>query len=137
MQLFSIATPSTKQNHQNPQVVSEKLRIMVSGWRRTFRTSNTIPQNTHEPEICDYYNNINSSPKITSNFSFFSTPSLIPTRTNSPLSKHQCNYNNNARTPSPTKRYSPTSFHQSTPSSPNSPSAFSLLKSTLRLSKVN
>ncbi|KAL5180093.1 E3 ubiquitin-protein ligase WAVH1 [Glycine soja] len=108
---------------------------MVSGWRRTFRTSNTIPQNTHEPEICDYYNNINSSPKITSNFSFFSTPSLIPTRTNSPLSKHQCNYNNNARTPSPTKRYSPTSFHQSTPSSPNSPSAFSLLKSTLRLSK--
>eukprot|EP00256_Glycine_max_P038373 XP_006586506.2 E3 ubiquitin-protein ligase WAVH1 [Glycine max] len=107
---------------------------MVSGWRRTFRTSNTIPQNTQEPENCNYCydnNNINSSPKITST-NFSSSIPTLHSRTNSPLSKHN---NNNARTPSPTKRNTPVSFHQSTPSSPNSPSTFSLLKSTLRLSK--
>lgn len=69
------------------------------------------------------YDNTNPSPKITSNFSIFSTTSSIPhsesrCKTNSPLSNnspnHQCN---------------------TTPSSPNS--TLSLLKSTLRLSKVN
>ncbi|KAK7386678.1 hypothetical protein VNO78_27013 [Psophocarpus tetragonolobus] len=106
---------------------------MVSGWRKTFCTS----PNTPLPENWDY-DKVNSSPKIASSFSFFSTPSSVPhsesrrtlcCRTNSPFAKqHQCN--TNARTPSPTKHNTPTSFHLS----PNS-STFSFLKSSLRLSK--
>ncbi|CAJ1940351.1 unnamed protein product [Sphenostylis stenocarpa] len=115
---------------------------MGSGWRRTFCTTSNMPQNTHPlpsplPENQSHY----PTPKNTSTFSLFSTPPSIPhsesrptlrCRTNSPLSKHQCNNNDNNRatTPSPTKRNTPTSFHLSAPSSPN----FSLLKPSLRKS---
>jgi len=74
---------------------------MVSGWRRTFYTSN----NTSD------YENQHPTPKTTSTFSLFSTPPSIPhsesrptlrCRTNSPLSRHQCN--NAASTPKPSSR---------------------------------
>ncbi|PRQ48362.1 putative chromatin regulator PHD family [Rosa chinensis] len=106
--------------------------------------------------------NNNQSPKITSKFGFFSsssnpstprlqsqpvsTPSLrcrtttaatAPTTPNSSLPnspKLQCNVP--ATTTTPKKMtYSPRVFHRSNPSSPKSPSSFSLLKSTLRLNK--
>ncbi|BAT75117.1 hypothetical protein LR48_Vigan01g149900 [Vigna angularis] len=100
---------------------------MVSGWRRTFCTSNKMPENTNPlPENNSDYENTHPTPKITSTFSLFSTPSSIPhsesrptlrCRTNSPLSKHQCN--NNATVPSPTP------FHLFTPSSPRPSSRLS------------
>ncbi|XP_027346980.1 probable E3 ubiquitin-protein ligase EDA40 [Abrus precatorius] len=91
---------------------------MVYGWRKTFNTSKTMPEN-REPD----------------NHAIATIPSRpLRCRTslsNSPLSNSPRQQCNNARTPSPNKRKSPTSF----PSSPNSPSTFSLLKATLRLSK--
>ncbi|WVZ22370.1 hypothetical protein V8G54_000914 [Vigna mungo] len=102
---------------------------MVSGWRRTFCTSNKMPENTNPlTENNSDYENTHPTPKITSTFSLFSTPSSIqhsesrPTlrcRTNSPLSKHQCNNNNNATAPSPTPS------HLFTPSSPRPSSRLS------------
>ncbi|KAL6227585.1 hypothetical protein ACLB2K_001542 [Fragaria x ananassa] len=107
----------------------------------------------------------NQSPKITSKFGFFSSssssnpstphlqsqpvssPSLrcrttaatAPTTPNSSLPnspKLQCNIPPaTTTTPKKSSSYSPRLFQRSNPSSPKSPSSFSLLKSTLRLNK--
>ncbi|KAK7309613.1 hypothetical protein RJT34_06484 [Clitoria ternatea] len=120
---------------------------MVTGWRRAFCTS--IPKDreakvlTEKQQPCDNTTtttNTNHSPRISSKFGFFSNPSTprcdsgptLRCRTslatcsvpNSP--KLQCS-NNNPKTPR--------LFQNSNPSSPKSPSSFSLLKATLRLSK--
>ncbi|KAK7307292.1 hypothetical protein VNO77_40220 [Canavalia gladiata] len=118
---------------------------MVTGWRRAFCTS--IPKDREvkvltekQQQHCD----TNHSPKISSKFGFFSNPST-PRCESQPVSgpslrcrtsvttcsvpnspKLQCN-NNNPKTPR--------LFHNSNPSSPKSPSSFSLLKASLRLSK--
>ncbi|XP_020223717.1 probable E3 ubiquitin-protein ligase EDA40 [Cajanus cajan] len=81
---------------------------MVSGWRKTFRTSNNMPQNTSLPDS-DYYDNTDPCPRITSDFSLFSTPPSIP---------------HTLRCPTNTKRTTP---------SPSS--TLSFLKATLHLSK--
>lgn len=82
-----------------------------------------MPQNTEPTSLpdSDYYDNTDPCPRITSDFSLFSTPPSIP---------------HTLRCPTNTKRTTPTSFHHSTPSSPNSPSStLSFLKATLHLSK--
>ncbi|KAM5576938.1 E3 ubiquitin-protein ligase WAVH1-like [Rosa sericea] len=138
---------------------------MVTGWRRAFCTSIPKDRHTKvvtekQQQQCENTNTTNNqSPKITSKFGFFSsnpstprlqsqpvsTPSLrcrttaatAPTTPNSSLPnspKLQCNVPPTTTTPKkPT--YSPRLFHRSNPSSPKSPSSFSLLKSTLRLNK--
>ncbi|KAL5556661.1 hypothetical protein UlMin_038897 [Ulmus minor] len=125
---------------------------MVTGWRRAFCTS--IPKD-REPKIrtekqqCDNTNN--QSPKITSKFGFFSNPST-PRLQSQPVSspslrcrtttttstvpnspKLQCNVTS---IPKKTTANSPRFFNFSNPSSPKSPSSFSLLKSSLRLTKT-
>lgn len=119
---------------------------MVLGWRRAFCTS--IPRNGEPKEVKqnkDESNmNPNPSPRVGTKFGFFSNPSTprlqsqpvlnpglrcrttaIPTARSAPESpKLQCKTKN-----------SPTLFHRSNPSSPRSPSTFSLLKSSLRFSK--
>ncbi|KAK7252471.1 hypothetical protein RIF29_36432 [Crotalaria pallida] len=131
---------------------------MVTGWRRAFCTS--IPKdNSKEPKVlslkkqqhCDTTttnNNTNQSPKTSSKFGFFSNPSTprsqpntapgpnlrcrtsvtTPTSSvpNSP--KLQCN------NPKKQNYNSPRLFQSSSPKSV-SPSSFSLLKATLRLTK--
>ncbi|XP_048426581.1 probable E3 ubiquitin-protein ligase EDA40 [Pyrus x bretschneideri] len=112
-----------------------------------------------------HYNNDNQqSPRINSKFGFFSIPSTTrlqsqsqaqsvvsspglrcrTTATNTPTyslpnsPKLQCNVSSAATTPKKASSYSPRllfHFQRSNPSSPKSPSSFSLLKSTLRLSK--
>ncbi|XP_050125223.1 probable E3 ubiquitin-protein ligase EDA40 [Malus sylvestris] len=112
-----------------------------------------------------HHNNGNQqSPRINSKFGFFSNPSTTrlqsqsqaqsvvsspglrcrTTATNTPTSslpnspKLQCNVSSAATTPQKASSYSPRllfHFQRSNPSSPKSPSSFSLLKSTLRLSK--
>ncbi|KAG4388610.1 hypothetical protein AAZX31_09G185400 [Glycine max] len=123
---------------------------MVTGWRRAFCTS--IPKD-REPKVltekqqqhCENNssNNNNStttnhSPKISSKFRFFSNPSTP--RCESQLSstpslrcRTTCSVPNSPKLQCKTK--TPRFFHNSNPSSPKSPSSFSLLKSTLRLSK--
>ena len=131
---------------------------MVTGWRRAFCTS--IAKDRDPKVLKDkqqhqqHYDNTNQSPKISSKFAFFSNPSTprsqslpvsspslrcrtsvatgTPTASvpNSP--KLQCN---NSKTPK--KLNSPRLFQLSNPSSPKSPSSFSLLKASLRLSKVS
>ncbi|TQE04520.1 hypothetical protein C1H46_009827 [Malus baccata] len=113
-----------------------------------------------------HHNNGNQqSPRINSKFGFFSNPSTTrlqsqsqaqsvvsspglrcrTTATNTPTSslpnspKLQCNVSSAATTPKKASSYSPRllfHFQRSNPSSPKSPSSFSLLKSTLRLSKM-
>lgn len=125
---------------------------MVTGWRRAFCTS--IPKD-REPKVltekqqqhCENNssNNNNStttnhSPKISSKFRFFSNPSTP--RCESQLSstpslrcRTTCSVPNSPKLQCKTK--TPRLFHNSNPSSPKSPSSFSLLKSTLRISKVS
>ncbi|XP_050366508.1 E3 ubiquitin-protein ligase WAVH1-like [Argentina anserina] len=127
---------------------------MVTGWRRAFCTS--IPKEKQTEVLqCENTNTTNNqSPKIASKFGFFSsssssssnpsTPRLrcrttaatAPTTPNSSLPnspKLQCTTTSTS-TPKKSTSYSPRLFHKSNPSSPKSPSSFSLLKSTLRLS---
>uniref|UniRef100_A0A2N9IDA6 RING-type domain-containing protein n=1 Tax=Fagus sylvatica TaxID=28930 RepID=A0A2N9IDA6_FAGSY len=129
---------------------------MVTGWRRAFCTS--IPKD-REPKLvfsdkqhCENTNQI-PSPRISSKFGFFSNPSTprlqsqpvsspslrcrtTSTSTTTPTSsvpnspKLQCK-----TTTTPKKNNSPRLFQLSNPPSPKSPSSFSLLKATLRLSK--
>lgn len=129
---------------------------MVAGWRRAFCTS--IPKDreskvlTEKQQHCD--NNTNQSPKTSSKFAFFSNPSTPRTHSQPVISpglrcrttvaagtstssvpsspKLQCS---TAKTPK--KQNSPRLLQLSNPSSPKSPSSFSLLKASLRLSKVN
>ncbi|TKY70000.1 sll0103 protein [Spatholobus suberectus] len=118
---------------------------MVTGWRRAFCTS--IPKDreakvlTEKQQHCENNNNTNTtnhSPKISSKFGFFSNPST-PRCESQPSSNPSlrcgttCSVPNSPKLQCKTK--TPTLFHNSNPSSPKSPSSFSLLKATLRLSR--
>lgn len=133
---------------------------MVTGWRRAFCTS--IPKDRQSKVLkekqqhCDN-SSTNQSPKISSKFGFFSNPST-PRLQSQPVSSPSLRCRTTANTPTsslpnspklqcnvsvtPTKNNinnnnSPRLFQLSNPSSPKSPSSFSLLKSSLRLSKVS
>lgn len=124
---------------------------MVLGWRRAFCTS--IPRDPeskakHQQDQQNKQSNNStpvSTPKIGTKFTgFFSNPST-PRLQTQPVSSSGLRCRTSASTPvsapgSPklqckTAKNSPI-FHRSNPSSPKSPSTFSLLRSTLRLSKV-
>ncbi|XP_065874529.1 E3 ubiquitin-protein ligase WAVH1 [Euphorbia lathyris] len=129
---------------------------MVTGWRRAFCTS--IPKDTETPNSTTTASAAANSPRIGSKFGFFSNPSTprlhsqsqsqpvstptlrcrttaaaatAPTSSvpNSP--KLQCNTTSST----PKNSISPRLFNFSNPSSPKSPSSFSILKSAFRLSK--
>ncbi|CAJ1931186.1 unnamed protein product [Sphenostylis stenocarpa] len=114
---------------------------MVTGWRRAFCTS--IPKD-REPKVlterkqhCANNNNdTNHSPKINSKFGFFSNPST-PHCESQPSSTPtlRCRTTCSVPTSPNLQCKTPRLFHNSNPSSPKSPSSFSLLKATLRLSK--
>ncbi|XP_030496501.1 E3 ubiquitin-protein ligase WAVH1 [Cannabis sativa] len=136
---------------------------MVTGWRRAFCTS--IPRD-REPKVlterqqhCDDGSSNLRSPKITSKFGFFSNPSTprlqsqpvstpslrcrttvtAATTPNSSLPnspKLHCNVSTTPKKNHHNPSNSPRLFNLSNPTSPKSPSSFSLLKSTLRLSKT-
>ncbi|XP_062100940.1 E3 ubiquitin-protein ligase WAVH1 [Humulus lupulus] len=135
---------------------------MVTGWRRAFCTS--IPKDrepkvlTEKQQHCDDGSSDLRSPKITSKFGFFSNPSTprlqsqpvstpslrcrttvtAATTPNSSLPNSPKLLCNVSSTPKKNNHHSnsPRLFNFSNPSSPKSPSSFSLLKSTLRLSKT-
>ncbi|GFP87521.1 hypothetical protein PHJA_000895800 [Phtheirospermum japonicum] len=115
---------------------------MVLGWRRAFCTSTRKDQEKDSPIIRE---KPDPSPRIRSRLSgFFSEPStprlqsqpVSPTlrcRTTAPT--RPCdNYPQGPKLQCKTKN-SPRFFHRSAPSSPRSPSTFSVLKSGLRPSK--
>lgn len=125
---------------------------MVLGWRRAFCTSiPRDPESKHKHQQDQQHKQSNNStpvstPKIATKFTgFFSNPST-PRLQTQPVSSSGLRCRTSASTPvsapeSPklqckTAKNSPTFFHRSNPSSPRSPSTFSLLRSTLRLSKV-
>ncbi|KAG6645787.1 E3 ubiquitin-protein ligase WAVH1-like [Carya illinoinensis] len=134
---------------------------MVTGWRRAFCTSipkdreTKILSEKQRQQHCEISNVVVQSPKFSSKFGFFSNPStprLQSQHISSP--SLQCRTTNNTTTtPTPTssvpnsprlqcktettpkKNSSPRLFQFSNPLSPKSPSSFSLLKASLRLSK--
>ncbi|KAL2348964.1 hypothetical protein Fmac_002964 [Flemingia macrophylla] len=104
---------------------------MVTGWRRAFCTS--IPK--EKQQHCQNNNtttNHNHSPK---KFGFFSNPSTprCDSQTPSLRCRTTCSVPNSPKLQCKTKTQR--LLHDSNPSSPKSPSSFSLLKATLRLSK--
>ncbi|KAL8044702.1 hypothetical protein ABFX02_08G062600 [Erythranthe guttata] len=109
---------------------------MVLGWRRAFCTSIPKDQETDSPIIRE---KPDPAPNLRSRFTgFFSdppTPTLrCRTTATPPASTNKSN--GSPKLKCKTTRNSPRLFfHRSAPSSPRSPSTFSLLKSTLRLSK--
>lgn len=132
---------------------------MVLGWRRAFCTSiqkdrgsdSSTSTGKQEKNTGGGDQSNPTTPKlISSKLSFFSNPST-PRLQSKPLSSPGLRCRTSATTPSTpttvqsqpgspklqcnTARNSPRFFHRSSnPSSPRSPSTFSLLKSTLRLS---
>ncbi|XP_049381698.1 E3 ubiquitin-protein ligase WAV3 isoform X1 [Solanum stenotomum] len=114
---------------------------MVLGWRRAFCTS--IPRDRDTKEKQDN-TNPTPSPRINSKFGFFSNPST-PRFQSPPVSSSilRCRTTATvqaASAPGSPKlqcktKNSPRFFNRSTPSSPRSPSTFSLLKSSLRFPK--
>ncbi|PON48676.1 Cdk-activating kinase assembly factor, partial [Parasponia andersonii] len=134
---------------------------MVTGWRRAFCTSISKDR---EPKVLtekqqqhcdDGSTTTHRSPKISSKFGFFSNPST-PRLQSQPVSSPSLRCRTtvtaattpNSSVPNSPKLHcnvsstpkknnnSPRLFTLSNPSSPKSPSSFSLLKSTLRLSKT-
>ncbi|GFY86707.1 zinc finger (C3HC4-type RING finger) family protein [Actinidia rufa] len=122
---------------------------MVVGWRRAFGTS--VSRDRESKEVKEGENsNSNSnpspspSPRFGSKFGFFSNPSTPRLQSQPVLNPGlRCRTVTTADSPtasapespklqSKTKN-SPRFFHRSNPSSPRSPSTFSLLKSSLRL----
>ncbi|XP_055806085.1 E3 ubiquitin-protein ligase WAV3-like isoform X2 [Solanum dulcamara] len=118
---------------------------MVLGWRRAFCTS--IPRDRDTKENT----NPTPSPRLSSKFGFFSNPST-PRFQSPPVSSSILRCRTTAAPP-PTAtvqaasapgspklqcktKNSPRFFNRSTPSSPRSPSTFSLLKSSLRFPKT-
>ncbi|KAK6128736.1 hypothetical protein DH2020_037519 [Rehmannia glutinosa] len=113
---------------------------MVLGWRKAFCTS--IPKDS-KPDS-QIISETNPSPKLASRFSgFFSNPSTPTLRCKTadtpPVGPPNAAVPSNSAPQSPKlhckTRDSPRLFHRSNPSSPRSSSTFSLLKSSLRLSK--
>ena len=133
---------------------------MVTGWRRAFCTSipkdretnKVISTEKHQNQHCE---NSNRSPRISSKFGFFSNPStprLQSQPVSSPSLRCRTSLTNTATPTSsvhnsprlqcktattPKKNNSPRLFQLSNPPSPRSPPSFSVLKATLRLSKVS
>ncbi|KAJ7943808.1 Zinc finger C3HC4-type RING finger family protein [Quillaja saponaria] len=126
---------------------------MVTGWRRVFCTS--IPKERETKVLSEKQQHCDStkqSPKISSKFGFFSNPST-PRLQSQPVSSPSLRCRTTVATNTPTssvpnspklqckisatqeKNNSPRLFQLSNPSSPKSPSSFSLLKNSLRLSK--
>ncbi|XP_016560873.2 E3 ubiquitin-protein ligase WAV3 isoform X2 [Capsicum annuum] len=121
---------------------------MVLGWRRAFCTS--IPRDRDTKEKQDS-TNPTPSPRISSKFGFFSNPST-PRFQSPPVSSSILRCRTTAAPPSTSTiqaasapgspklqcktKNSPRFFNSSTPSSPRSPSTFSLLKSSLGFPKT-
>lgn len=113
---------------------------MVLGWRRAFCSSISRDRGDHSSK--EEQINSNSSPRIGSKFGFFSHPST-PRLQSQPGLRCRTTATEEATvlaSESPKQLRCKTKensklFHHSNPS-PRSPSTFSLLKSTLRLSKV-
>ncbi|XP_073018676.1 probable E3 ubiquitin-protein ligase EDA40 [Primulina eburnea] len=128
---------------------------MVLGWRRAFCTSISKDQNQDSAIIKEETSEPDPSPRIRSRFGgFFSNPSTprLETKPDSgpglrcrttvmpPEVSSAVAVSNNPSAPQCVKLHcktgnSPRFFNRSTPSSPRSPSTFSLLKSSLRLTK--
>ncbi|CAN4083102.1 unnamed protein product [Withania somnifera] len=122
---------------------------MVLGWRRAFCTS--IHRDRDTKEIKQDNTNPTPSPRLTSKFGFFSNPST-PRFQSPPVSSSLLRCRTTASPPPTTivqavsapgspklrckTKNSPRFFNRSTPSSPRSPSTFSLLKSSLRFPKT-
>ncbi|XP_073125323.1 probable E3 ubiquitin-protein ligase EDA40 [Henckelia pumila] len=128
---------------------------MVLGWRRAFCTSTSKDQKQDSTIIGDASDPV-PSPRLRSRFGgFFSNPST-PRLETQPVSgpslrcrttvmppeegTHAVAVPTNSSAPQSVKLHcktgnSPRFFNRSTPSSPRSPSTFSLLKSSLRLAK--
>ncbi|XP_057491621.1 E3 ubiquitin-protein ligase WAV3-like [Actinidia eriantha] len=116
---------------------------MVVGWRRAFGTSVSRDRDSKEAKEGENSNS-NPSPRFGSKFGFFSNPSTPRLQSQPVLNPGlRCRTVTTADSPtdsapespklqSKTKN-SPRFFHRSNPSSPRSPSTFSLLKSSLRL----
>ena len=119
---------------------------MVTSWRKAFCT--TVPKDgeiKEEREKQKHSNDPNPSPspRFGAKFSFFSTGSNPSTPRLQSISGLRCRTSttpatsaqNSPRLQCKTAK-SPRLFQCSNPSSPKSPSSFSLLKASLRLSKV-
>ncbi|KAK4426499.1 putative E3 ubiquitin-protein ligase EDA40 [Sesamum alatum] len=108
---------------------------MVLGWRRAFCTSIPKDQERDSPIIKDK-SDPSPSPRLTSRFGgFFSTPST-PRLHSHPVAPPSAAVPSNSAPQSPRLHCKTRDSHRSsTPSSPRSPSTFSLLKSSMRLSK--
>ncbi|KAL6960824.1 hypothetical protein U1Q18_038587 [Sarracenia purpurea var. burkii] len=118
------------------------------GWRRAFCTSVSRDRESKEAkEKREHSNSSNPSPRFGSRFGFFSNPSTPRLQSQPVLSSSlRCRTVTTATVPTPsapespklqckTTKNSPGFFQRSNPSSPRSPSTFSLLKSSLRLSR--
>ncbi|KAJ0096718.1 hypothetical protein Patl1_28407 [Pistacia atlantica] len=127
---------------------------MVTGWRRAFCTS--IPKERETTTVVtdkQQQHCHSQSPRLSSKFGFFSNPSTprlqsqpvsspsmrckTSTTTSVPSSPRlQCKTSTDSSPKKPNSTgHSPRLFRFSDPSSPKSPSSFSFLKATLRLSK--
>lgn len=123
---------------------------MVAGWRKAFCTSiskDREPKVLTEKQQQHCENSTDQSPRISSKFGFFSNPST-PRCQSQPVSSGSslrcrtsvatCSVPNSPKLQCSSNPKTPKSFHPSNPNSPkSSPSSFSLLKATLRLSKVS
>ncbi|XP_028783924.1 E3 ubiquitin-protein ligase WAVH1-like [Neltuma alba] len=111
---------------------------MITGWRKAFCTS--ISKDTDSKALrkkhqqhCDN-DDTNQTPRASSNFAFFSNPSTprLRCRTSVPKAAPTSSVPNSPRLRCRTAK---TPKKLSDPPSPKSPSSFSLLKASLRLSK--
>lgn len=121
---------------------------MVHGWRRVFRTSVSKDSDSKDPNRNREKQDQTSTPRFGSRFRFFSNPSTPRLHTQPPPSPTLRCRTTTATLPTPpdspklqckTAKNSPRFFfsRSSTPSSPRSPSTLSLLKTTLRISRVS
>ncbi|KAI4382090.1 hypothetical protein MLD38_008096 [Melastoma candidum] len=122
--------------------------MVVSGWRRAFCTS--LPKQDDSNHYSSSREKTSKpparSPRFGSKFGFFSNPSTPRVPPHPPSTPNlRCRTTPSASASTPSSSSVPASPkgsipsktpRNSTPSSPKSPSSFSLLKSTLRLSKT-